>query len=203
VQYRTTEVTIGGFPFLAQVAQGSYDEIAIDMTDVRLPTEGGQHVNLADLHVVATGVDADTADVVQGTAKVSAAEVTGTAVMSFTALETLIDYSAYSLTDVRFVESAGGLRVTGTATVAGVEVPISATGEISITDGQFRVRLRDAEAVSLPVPQIAQQYLAGLVERSVSARLPELPFSLSLDQVSVAPDGLAITASGRDVPLVR
>src|SRR5689334_1404409 len=41
VQYDTTEITIGGFPFLDQVAQGRYDSIAIDMTNVRLATNGG------------------------------------------------------------------------------------------------------------------------------------------------------------------
>jgi len=41
------------------------------------------------------------------------------------------------------------------------------------------------------------------VNRSISARLPQLPFGLTLDRLNVTTDGLAITATGHEVPLVR
>lgn len=202
VQFGSLEVNIRGFPFLAQVARGFYDEITIDMTDVKLPAGTGRGATLPALHVVAKGVDADTADVVKGTAKITAEQVTGTAVVSFRTLETLVDYSRFRLSDVKFTDSAGGLKLSGNADLAGVRVPISATADITVTEGQLQVTLRDATAVNLPAPQIVKNYLGDLAERSILARLPQLPFGMTLDQVRVQTDGLAITATGRDVPLV-
>ena len=36
VGYQSLDVAIGGFPFLTQVAEGRFEEITIDMTDVQL-----------------------------------------------------------------------------------------------------------------------------------------------------------------------
>jgi len=202
VEYQTIDVSVGGFPFLTQVARGNYEEITIDMSEVRLPAGGGRGATLPELGVVARGVDANPAELVEGTAKIVAEQVTGTAVVSFTTLESLLDYSRFRLSEVRFSESAGALQATGTASIAGVRVPVSAVADISVVDGQFEVRLRDAKAVGVQSPQIAKNYLDGLVERSVSARLPQLPFSLTLDSVTVVPEGLSINATGRNVPLV-
>ncbi len=202
VQYQTMDVGVGGFPFLTQVANGHYDEITIEMGDVRLPAGSGAGARLPWLNVVARGVDADTAQLVEGTASVIADEVTGTAVVSFQTLQTLADFSRFQLSDVTFTEANGALQVTGSARIATITVPISAQAVISVVDGEFDVRLRDAKAVGVQAPQIAKNYLDGLVERSVTARLPPLPFGLTLDRVSVAPDGLSITATGRNVPLV-
>lgn len=202
VQYTSTTVTIGGFPFLTQVAAGRYDDITIDMSNVRLESSTGREVTLPTLHVVATGVEANTADVMRGTAKVVADQVTGTAVVSFGTLETLVDYTRYSLSEVKFTESTGGLKVTAKADVLGTQVPIAATAEVSVVDGALAVKLRDAQAVGLEAPAPVRDYLGGLVQSTLAAQLPQLPFGLTLDQVVVQPDGLAITATGADVPLV-
>ena len=53
----------------------------------------------------------------------------------------------------------------------------------------------------MTAPAAARNYLANLAERTVAARLPQLPFDLTLDAVDVQADGLAITATARDVPL--
>lgn len=201
VRYRSMDVAIGGFPFLTQVARGRYDEITIDMSDVELPAGGGRSAVLPTLHVVATGVDADTADLIRGTAKVRAERVTGTAVVSLATLDTIVDYSQFRLSGVRFTESAGGLKLNAAVNLAGISVPISATADLTVTEGQFRMALRDVTAVNLPAPPVVREYLGALAERSIVARLPPLPFGMTLDGVEVRPDGLAITATGHDVPL--
>jgi hypothetical protein len=202
VQFRSMEVRIGGFPFLTQVARGLYREITIDMADVELPAGAGRAATLPTLNVVGTDVDADTADLVNGTAKVTAAQVTGTAVVSLTTLETIVDYSQFRLSGVRFTESSGGLKLSGTLALAGISVPISATADIIVTEGQFRLTLRDVTAVNVAAPPVVRDYLGGLAQRSLVAHLPPLPFGMTLDGVQVRPDGLAITATGHDVPLV-
>ncbi len=202
VESSTTQVGIGGFPFLTQVAKGRYDQITIDMTEVRLPAGGRRVVTLPTLNVVASGVAADTAEVVQGTARVVADQVTGEALVSFDTLETLVDYRRYSLTNVTFAESAGGLRVTATANVVGTEVPISATAEVTSSDGAISVKLRNAQAVGIEAPPAVRDYLGELVQNTLAAQLPQLPFGLALDEVDVRAEGLAISATGNNVPLL-
>jgi hypothetical protein len=147
-------------------------------------------------------VAADTAEVVQGTAGVVADEVTGRALVSFDTLQTLVDYRRYSLTKVTFAESAGGLEVTATATVLGTEVPISATAEVTSSDGAITVKLRNAKAIGIEAPPAVRDYLGELVQNTLAAQLPQLPFGLALDEVDVRPEGLAISATGNNVPLL-
>ena len=203
VSYDSLDVGISGFPFLTQVARGNYDQITIDLAGVQLPEQGGRSVTLPSLHVVASGVDADTQQVIEGTAKVNAKQVAGTAVVSFRTLETLVDYSAYRLSEVTYSESNGGLRVTAKTTVSGVVVPVEATADIAVVDGKFQLKLRDLTAVKLPVPALVRDYLSNLAQESLTAQLPTLPFGLTLDAVTVRATGLAITATGHDVPLLN
>jgi hypothetical protein len=202
VQFQSMDVRIGGFPFLTQVAQGVYNEIAIDMAGVELPAGAGRAATLPTLNVIGTGVNADTADLVNGTAKVTAEQVTGTAVVSLTTLETIVDYSQFRLSGVTFSESAGGLKLSGTLVLSGISVPVSATADITVTEGQLRMTLRDVTAINLPAPPIVRNYLGDVAQRSLVARLPPLPFGMTLEGVQVRSDGLAITATGHDVPLV-
>jgi hypothetical protein len=200
VEYDTADVNVGGFPFLTQVADGRYEEITIDLTNVRL-SASGREATLPRLNVVASGVKADTMQLVQGTAKAVAERVTGSGLVTFATLESLVDYSRYNLSDVKFGEADGALQITATGNVAGFRLPLAATADISVVKGQFQVKLRDARAVGVNAPAAARNYLENLAERSAAAQLPQLPFDLTLDAVDVQTDGLAITATARDVPL--
>jgi len=203
VGYGSLDVNVGGIPFLTQVAAGRYEEITIDLTDVTLPPGATRGAHLPGLHVVATGVTADAKELVQGTAQVAAEQVTGTAVVSYQTLSELLDLSRYSLSDVVFSEDAGALRVDAKANVAGLSLPIMAVADVSVVNSEIQVKLRDATAVGVQAPQVAKNFLDNLVNRSITARLPELPFGLTLDRLNVTTDGLAITATGHEVPLVR
>ena len=203
VGYSTLDVGVGGVPFLTQVARGRYEEITIDMANVSLPAGGGTAATLPDLHVVATGVNADAQKLVQGTATVTADQVRGTAIVSYQTLHDLIDLSQYRLQDLTFGEEDGALKASGTANIAGITLPITALADVTVVDGVIQVQLRDARAVGVEMPQVAKNYVDGLVNQNITARLPALPFGLSLDRLSVVASGLAITATGHDVPLVR
>jgi hypothetical protein len=203
IGYDSMDVAIGGFPFLTQVAKGHYDEITIDMTQVKLPAGNGRTATLPTLHVVADGVDANTADVVQGDAKVVADQVSGNALISFDTLRNGVDYSAYHLSNVTFAESGGGLKATATADVAGASIPLTAVADIAVVKGQLQLTLRDATAVGLEAPAPVRSYLSSLAARAVAARLPALPFGLALNKVSVQGDGLAVSVQGHNVSLAR
>jgi hypothetical protein len=208
VGYQSLDVAIGGFPFLTQVAEGRFEEITIDMTDVRLGAAevGGANGAVADLptlHIVATGVETDSAGLIRGTpTQVTAAQVRGSAVVSFQTLNTLVDYSQYRLRDVRFTSVDGSLRAEGMADLEVIQVPLTAIADVTVVDGQFQVNLREVTAIGIEAPAVVRNYLDDLAQRTVTARLPELPFNLTLDDVSAAPNGLAITATGHDVALV-
>ncbi len=201
IGYSTLDVTIGGFPFLTQVAKGRYDAITIDMTQVRLSTANGRTATLPSLHAVASGVNAATADLVRGNANVVADIVNGTALVSFETLQSVVDYGSYGLSDVTFADSQGGLRATGTANVVGERIPLTAIARFSVVNGQLQIELRDASAVGVSAPQLVKNYLARLAATQIAARLPALPFGLKLDDVSVVSGGLAVSAEGRNVPL--
>jgi hypothetical protein len=207
IGYGGLGVDIGGFPFLAEVAQGRYETVTINMSDVALPA--GQltagrvaTANLPELDVIAHDVTANAGDLIRGTAKVNAGRVEGTAVVSFETLQSLVDFSAYHLSDVKFGESDGALAASGTVSAPGLTVPVSAVADIKVVNGAFSVSLIKVDAASVSAPPAVKDYLAGLVQRTVQARLPALPFGLTLDQVTVRPDGLQIAATGHDVPLV-
>ena len=155
------------------------------------------------LHAVASGVNANTSDVVRGDANVVADKVDGTATVSFTTLQTIIDYQSYDLSNVTFADSAGGLKVNATANVAGQKIPLSAVAAIAVQNGQLQIELNDATAVGISAPSFVKDYLSRLAAAQLSARLPALPFGLKLTDVSVLPTGLAVSAAGVNVPLTR
>ena len=203
ITYSSLDVEVGGTPFLTQVADGRYESITIDMTEVRLPAGSGRSATLPELHVLASGVNAPTADLVEGTASVVADDVTGSVVVSYSTLTELLDLSAYRLSEITFSEAGGALEASGTANVAGLTLPIHALADVSVVSGEIQVRLRDARAVGVPVPEVAKGFLDDLVSNALVAKLPPLPFGLTLDKLSVATEGLAVTVIGSDVPLVN
>jgi hypothetical protein len=204
VRYDTIDVSIGGFPFLTQVAEGRYDDITIDMTGVRLATSSGKIVTLPMLHAVASGVNANTSDVLRGDANVVADDVTGTALVSFETLQSVVDYSRYGLQQVHFVETAGGVKATAEANVAGLDAfQVSATAGLSVVNGKIQIQLRDLSAGSVGTISLVRDYLAQLANSQVAALLPALPFGLTLNDVKVKQDGLSVSAEGHHVELTR
>jgi cell division protein FtsL len=197
VSYSSLEVEVAGLPFLTQVARSEFERITIDLTQVRLPAGEDRIAQLPSLHVVATGVHADAIAAYQGTAAVTADKVTGSAVVSYQTLSDLLDLSQYEfagvhLTDIVFTESGGALRARVQVQALGVDAPIEAA-----------VRLRDARAVGVPLPQLLLDPLSDLANYVLVATLPELPFGLRLDRMDVVGDGLSVTITGHEVQLVR
>ena len=202
VGYASLDVTVGGVPFLTQVARGHYDSISIDMTEVRLHT-GDLEATLPALQVVATGVAADAAAVARGEASVVAERVVGRAVVSYAGLAGLVNLQDYSVSDVTFAERAGALHASGSVHVAGLSLPIEATAEVSLLDGQINLQFRDAAAVGLEMPEAGLALLDALVNAVIVVAMPPLPFDITLDTLEVTPAGLRIVATGRDITLVQ
>jgi hypothetical protein len=202
VSYASLDVDVAGTPFLTQVAQGRYEEISIELTQVHLRSDD-REVTLPGLHLLATGVRVDTVDLARGDAAATAELVTGRAVVSYATLSGLLDLSSYHLVDIAFAERDGALQARANVSLFGVELPIEATTEVSLRDGQIELRLRDAAAVGQSVPDVGLAILDAVANLVLVAVLPPLPFDITIGALDITPDGLAITATGRDVTLAR
>ncbi len=149
VTYESLDVEVGGMPFLTQVAEGRYDANH-DRHD-RGPAAAGSDraATLPELHVVASGVNADTSELIEGTAPVVADEVSGTAVVSYDTLTGLLDLSAYQLSEVTFDDEDGALKASGDRERGRAQLPIQALADVSAVNGEIQVRLQDARAVGV------------------------------------------------------
>jgi hypothetical protein len=202
VSYQSLNVTFAGIPFLTQVAQGRYESIDIDMTEVGLHS-GDSELTLPALHVRATGVQADAIAVARGDAVVTAQQVEGWAIVSYAGLASLVDLSDYYITDVMLSEQGGALHARATVSVLGLSLPIEAAVEVSVHDGQLHVVFRDAGAVGLEMPELGLAILDALVNTVIVAKMPPLPFGVTIDAFAATPDGLLVGAVGTDVILAR
>jgi hypothetical protein len=201
VGYSSLDVAIAGTPFLTQVAQSRYESITIDLNDVRLRS-GDVEATLPTLHVVATGVHADALAVARGNAAVTAERVAGSGVVSYAGLSGAVDLSSYFIRDLVFTERAGALYASATVSALSLELPIEVGADVSLQDGQIQLRFRDVVASGMSVPEVALPAVDALVNAVIVANMPPLPFGITLDALAVVPEGLAITATGRDVTLV-
>lgn len=198
VTAESTDVIVGGFPFLTQVARGRYDLITIDMTGVRLA-----ETTLPSLVVEATGVQADAGDLLAGDARVVADRLLGEALLPWSTLATLVDYARAGLTDVTFSAVDDGLlRVHGTAElVGGFEVPVSATARLVASRTAVRIQIQSVE-VAEDVPALLRGAIDRLVRQlSVDVDLPALPFGLALEEVEPRQAGVRLVATAVNVPL--
>ncbi len=197
VSFESATVHIGGFPFLTQVIGGRYDEISIDLTNVR-----SADVTLPHMRVDAVGVTADATSVMDNSGSAVAERITGTAVISFETLAKMAEYQQLDLSQMRFSQADGVLLVNAIARVGTIAVPVGAKADIAVVNQVPQIKLRDITVVGVDVSAYAADYLNDLAGRSVTAQMPTLPFGLVLDRVQVDPDGLRVTATAREVPLV-
>ncbi len=201
IGYSSVDVTIAGFPFLTQVAQGHYESIEIEINDAALRNDS-RTVTVPVVHVAASGVDIDTAALVSGDVSATAEQVTATAVIAYDALGGLIDASRYRLEDLLLREQDGAVWASANLDMFGAKLPIEAGAEISLGEGRIEVRLRDINAVGMSVPSFALSFLDTLLNEVLVATVPRMPFDVTIDSIQNTAEGLAVTATGRDIVLV-
>lgn len=192
------KVSVGGFPFLTQVAAGKYDKITIHLDH---PTS--QNITLDALDVVATGVNATTSTLVNGTGTVTADAVTGTANLNWDAVNKLMNTSGF-----------GGSGATATALPDGqvqVRVPVKmlnvsttvvATGTLDVGTGVVHVKINKVETEGGTIPPVIAGLIGSIKQSlSVDVKIPPLPFNLQVRSVKATPAGLSVTANAVNVPI--
>jgi len=195
-----TEVRIGGFPFLTQVARGDYREIEVraegvtidDVPDVTLAaTLHGVHLSISDLR--SRDVSSLPVDRIDGYAEVAYAAVA--------------DRIAEAGRNVGIAEvglrgTRGTLQLAVQLEVMGQQISGVATGALAVSDGALHL-----SATGLEVDGSAPQWLSDAALAALNAVLtqvsvmPTLPYGLRLTSVSLTDDGIRAEASAVDVTL--
>jgi hypothetical protein len=184
------KVSIGGFPFLTQVAGGSLHDVKITANDIAAG-DGGQSVRIqsfeADLHGVKlsgafTRAVADTAD---GKAFLTYADLTKAAPQGITV--------GYGGTD-----KDGRAMVKVTGSVQGAH--LSVLSQLSV---------RGADGIGLRAEGLPKAFTALGLEDQVrqlidfTIQLNHLPAGISLTDLTTGPDGISVAAKGKDVVLAN
>ncbi|HEU0239054.1 MAG TPA: DUF2993 domain-containing protein [Micromonosporaceae bacterium] len=196
-------VTIHGFPFLTQVLAGHYDRVDISVAN---PSTLG--VRLDSLTISARDVSAPTGALIAGNGHIEAATVAGTGSLDWTAFTQLVDLSGvkqYGI-DPKAIRigsaDAGHVSIQAPASLDGQTFTVNATGTISVKQNILHVGVSNVTAsdTALP-PQFSPTLNAIAKQFTFDVRIPQLPYRLSLDSVRATAQGIAITASARDIVL--
>lgn len=191
------EVEVGGFPFLTQVLDGRYERISIVLRDVQGSVQGDA-VSVPRLDVDARDVRASLDTIRSGQGEVVADRVNGTGTISYDSLAKLLDRPG-----LRLGEQDGRLAVTAPVDILGQRLTVTGTADITVGEqGKVALRFNDLNAEGLPNVPLARTLLNNYAKGiSVDVPLPDLPFQLAVREVRPLPEGLAVTADARNVPI--
>lgn len=190
------QVTVGGFPFLTQVAAGRYESIEIALRDVRGEVARNT-VRLPRLDIEARDVHAPLETLRSGQGDVTARTVEGRATIAYDTLEELIEQPGVELR-----EQDGQLAMSAPVDVLGRRLTVRGIADITVEPSQVRLRFTDVTADDLPALPTARTLINAYAQRfSVRVPLPDLPFQLELREARATPDGLVVTGTAEDVPL--
>lgn len=182
---QTPKVRIAGVPFLTQWASGHYQEV-----DITMPSVTAQSITVSD-------VQATVRDVRVRPFLTNSSDV-GSATAGSVDLSGVVPFSAIPLPS-GFTASASGsqLRVSGSITVFGATVPVTATEKVTLQGSTVTFRPTNVQAEAggfqLDVTGTATRRL------TVSVDISGLPFGVHLTGVAVGPSGLVATAQGQNV----
>ncbi|RCV50856.1 LmeA family phospholipid-binding protein [Marinitenerispora sediminis] len=179
------EVTIGGFPFLTQVAAGSYDEVHI--------VTGALTVNEVQLE----RVDATLRDVrapvgeLLSNPSITAGSVDARVMLPYSELQKRLPEGIVIETD------NGAPRITGDLAVSGFSVPVQSDIEVAVDGDTVNVT-----PTNVQVGESQIDISAVVTERlTFSLQLPQLPFDVRVTGVEALPNGVELSGEGTDVPL--
>ena len=192
------KVSVGGFPFLTQVAKGRYDRITI-----HLDHPSSQGVTLDVLDVTATGVNASTSAIVNGTGSITADDVNGVASLGWPAVSKLMNATGFGGSSVTASALPDGqVQVRVPVAIGGLSTTIVATGTLSVGTGVVHLVIRNVTTEGGDVPQLISRLIGSIKQSlSVDIKIPRMPYNLQVRDVKAAPQGLTVSAVAVNVPL--
>jgi LmeA-like phospholipid-binding len=196
IQSSSPRVTVGGFPFLTQVLAGRYESISILVRDVR-PVGQAEGLRMPELAVDARNVSASLETLRSGEGEVTAETVEGTGVIAYSSVVDVIAQPGLTLS-----EENGRLLVSSPLQVLGQELTVRGIAELTVVDGQVLLGFDELTADGLPDDAVARQAVSAYARQiSVQLPVPAMPFDLQVREVRPLPQGLAVSAIAREVPL--
>jgi hypothetical protein len=188
------EVSIGGFPFLTQVASGRYERVVLRLRDV-----GSEQLRLPLVELTATGVTASARAIIERQGAVEADRVTGTATVGYAQVRALIGRD-----DLQLRGEDGRIALRLPVELLGVPVTLVGVAGAEMAGNVIQVRVREFGIESGGLPEGAFPLVDQIArELSVDVALPPLPYGLSVDSVFAGPTGLVVSVSAAEVPLSR
>jgi hypothetical protein len=191
-------VAVGGFPFLTQVARGRYDKITIHVDH-----PSSQGITLDALDVTATGVNASTDALMNGTGQITADDVSGTTSLGWDGVNKLMKTSGFGGTNATASALPDGrVQVKVPVTIAGISTTIVAKGDLSISQGAVHLKINEVSTEGGSLPAVLSG-LVGSIKQSLSVdiKIPQLPYNLQVRDVKASQHGLAVSATAANVPL--
>jgi hypothetical protein len=183
------QVEIGGFPFLTQAVGGRYDDVRISLTGADLGQPEGTSADVS-----LRGVEVALSDVLSGSVQqVPVERVDGTATLSYALLAEQLGPGTTVTRD------GDRLRVQRTLEVAGVSVPLTATGTVSLDGDTLVVDVDDASGAGVDVPDVLVDQVSDALD--VRYRIPQLPFGLQVTGVAPVDDGVRVRVEATDTVL--
>ncbi|MEV6629880.1 DUF2993 domain-containing protein [Actinoplanes sp. NPDC051470] len=192
------QVTIKGVPFLTQVLRGEYQEIQIQLADFAGPAGNGKTIKMPVLDVRARDVRAPLDTVRSGQGDIVAGTITGTGTVDYVTLAELSDQQG-----IKLAEQGGKLAVTAPVKILNQTVTVNGTANLEVAkDNVVRVRFEQVTAEGLPDVPLVRGALNNYARQlSIDVPVPALPLQLKVEKVQPTPNGLAVTASAKEVPL--
>ncbi|RBY78177.1 DUF2993 domain-containing protein [Geodermatophilus sp. TF02-6] len=183
------DVQIEGFPFLTQAVRGRYDDVRIALTAADLDQPAGTRADVS-----LRGVHVPLSDVLSGSVQeVPVEHVDGTVTLSYDLLAQRLGPGT------TLAREGDGLRVQRTVEVAGVTVPLTATGTIALDGDEILFDVQDVSSEDEHVPDFIVDQASDLLDLRYG--VPDLPFGLRVTGVSVADDGVDVAFSATDTVL--
>ena len=184
---REPHVTIKGFPFLTQVANGKYKHIDVTATDVFQQGEPQGSVLKLDF----AGVRIPISKALHGDVKtVPVREVTGTVAVPFADLLAAADIRG--LTIISATPGGNQIKVSEVVAAAPTSVTALVTAGVTVRGGSLVLSALDVtQANGKPVPAAVRQEV--LAQAVLSVKLPGLPTGVQMTGVSVTAVGLLVT----------
>ncbi|HEX4698383.1 MAG TPA: DUF2993 domain-containing protein [Actinomycetes bacterium] len=177
------QVSVGGFPFLTQLAARSFRSVTVTGDAVTSSSGSAQ-----DLTVVAHDVT------VPKGGHATAASVHADGLVTYAEVVRRSGARGVSLS----AATGGRVRMHGTATVLGQSVPVAALGRVHASGRSLRIEPTGFEVAGATVD--GASVLDALGARfTLVYRLRDLPAGLTLSSVQATPDGFRVVVTGTDV----
>ncbi len=177
------DVSVGGFPFLDQVLQRSFDEVRVRATS--LQTGSGR---AEDLDVTAHDVDAPAGG------SVTVGRLSGHGTVTYAEVLRQAGVEDIELSDA----GDGNVSIQRDVTLQGQTVTATATGRVEPRGQRLRVVPTDVqiEGGGAGARALADTFADQL---ALTYSLRALPEGMTVQRVEAGPDGFVVTVSGRDL----